>query len=58
MLYPKIVDEGYQMELKAQEKFMRKKSVRGKSNLKGRGSEGGRGRSITPIGGASNTISN
>ena len=49
MLSLKIVDEAYQMALKAEEKILRKQSARGK------GSQGGRGGSTAPKTGASSS---
>eukprot|EP00253_Pinus_taeda_P031513 PITA_31513 len=53
VLSPKIVEEAYQMVLKAEEKLMRKKSARNTSTFQGRGGQGGRGRSTTPRDGSS-----
>ena len=57
LLSPKIVYEAYQMALKVGEKLMRKQSTRGKGTFQGRGSQGGRERSATPIDGASSSSS-
>ena len=46
------------MDLKDEEGIIRKKSSIGKSTLRGRGSECGRGRSTIPRAGASNNNSN
>ena len=54
ILSQKTVDEGYWMALKDEEKLMRKKSTRGKGTFQGRGSQGGREISTTPIYGANN----
>eukprot|EP00253_Pinus_taeda_P019513 PITA_19513 len=53
LLSPKIVEEAYQIALKAEEKLKRKQSTRGRGTFRGRGSQGGRGRSTTPKDGAS-----
>ena len=50
---PKIVEESYQMALKAEEKLIRKQYAKGRGTFQGRGSQGGRGRYITPRDGAS-----
>ena len=57
VLFPKTVEEAYQMVLKAEEKLMRKKSARSRGTFRGRGSQSGRGRSITPRDGASSSLS-
>eukprot|EP00253_Pinus_taeda_P024796 PITA_24796 len=54
-LSPKIVEEAYQMALRAEEKLMRKQFARGRGTFQGRGSQGGRGRSTTPKYGASSS---
>lgn len=56
ILSPKIVEEAYQMVLKAEEKLMRKKSARGRGTFQGKGSQGGRGRSTTPEDGSSSSL--
>ena len=53
ILSPKIVEEAYQMALKAEEKLLRNKSAKGRGTFQGKGSQGGRGRSTTPRDGAS-----
>ena len=42
VLFPKIVEKAYQVVLKAEEKLMRKQSVRSRGTFQGRGSQGGR----------------
>eukprot|EP00253_Pinus_taeda_P030671 PITA_30671 len=55
LLSPKTVEEAYQMVLKDEEKLMRKQSARGRGTFRGKGSQGGRGRSTTPRDGASSS---
>ena len=55
ILSPKIVEEAYQMALKAKEKLIRKQSSKGRGTFRGRGSQGGRGRSTAPRDGASSS---
>ena len=55
ILSPKIVEEAYQMALKAEEKILRKQSAKGRGTFQGGGSQGGRGRSIAPRDGASSS---
>ena len=57
VLSPKTIEEAYQMVLKAEEKLMRKQSARNRGTFRGRGSQGGRGRSTTPRDGASSSSS-
>eukprot|EP00253_Pinus_taeda_P011013 PITA_11013 len=57
VLSPKVVEEAYQMVLKAEEKLMKKKSARNRSTFRGRGNQGSRGRSTTPRDGASSSSS-
>ena len=57
LLSPKTVEEAYQMALKAEEKLIRKQSARSRGTFRGKGSQGGRGRSTTPREGASNNSS-
>ena len=52
ILSPKSVEEAYQMALKAEEKLLRKQSAKGRGTFRGKGSQGGRGRSIAPKDGA------
>eukprot|EP00253_Pinus_taeda_P029652 PITA_29652 len=52
---PKTVEEAYQIALKAEEKLIRKQSARGRGNFRGKGSQGGRGRSTAPKDGASSS---
>ena len=49
----KIVEEAYQMVVKVEEKLRRKQSARARGTFRGKGNQGGRGRSITPKDGAS-----
>ena len=55
ILSPKIVEEAYQMALKAEEKLIRNKSSKGRGTFRERGSQGDRGRSTTPRDGASSS---
>ena len=55
MLSLKMVDESYKMALKAEEKLLRKQSSIGKSNFRGKRSQGGRGGSTAPKIGASSS---
>eukprot|EP00253_Pinus_taeda_P029193 PITA_29193 len=55
LLSPKTVEEAYQIALKAEEKLMRKQSSRGGGTFRGKGSQGGRGRSTTTKDGASSS---
>ena len=55
IMSPKIVEEAYQVALRAEKKLMRKQSARGRGTFRGRGSQCGRGRSTTPKYGASNS---
>ena len=55
LLSPKTVEEGYQLALKAEEKLIRKQSAKGRGTFRGKGSQGGRGRSTTPRDGASSS---
>eukprot|EP00253_Pinus_taeda_P019746 PITA_19746 len=48
LLSPKTVEEAYQIALKAEEKLIRKQSARGRGAFRGKGDQGGRGRSTTP----------
>ena len=57
VLSPKTVEEAYQMVLKAAEKLLRKQSSRNRGTFRGRGRQGGRGRSTTLRDGASNNSS-
>ena len=57
VLSPKTVEETYQMVLKAEKKLIRKKSARNRGTFRGRGSQGGRGRSTEPRDGASSSSS-
>eukprot|EP00253_Pinus_taeda_P033559 PITA_33559 len=55
LLSPKIVEEAYQIALKAEEKLMRKQYARGRGTFRGKESQGGSGRSIEPTEGASSS---
>jgi len=55
LLSPKKVEEAYQIALKAEEKIMRKQSAKGRGTFRGKGSQGGRGRSTAPRDGASSS---
>eukprot|EP00253_Pinus_taeda_P023337 PITA_23337 len=55
LLSPKTVEEAYQIALKVEEKLIRKQSARGRGTFRGKGSQGGRGRSTTPKDGASSS---
>ena len=55
ILSPKTGEEAYQMGLKAEEKLLRKMSAKGRGTSRGKGSQGGRGRSIAPRDGASSS---
>lgn len=55
ILSPKIVEEAYQMALKAKEKLLRKQNSKGRGTFRGKGSQGGRGISTTPRYGDSNS---
>ena len=55
VLSPKTIEEAYQMVLKAEEKLMRKQSAKGRGTFRGKGSQGGRGRSTAPRDGASSS---
>ena len=57
LMSPKIVEEAYQVVFKAQGKLTRKKSTRSRGTFRGRGSQGGRGRSTAPRDGASSSSS-
>ena len=57
MLSHKIVEETYQMALKAEEKLIRKKSARSRGTFQGKGSQGGRGSSTSLREGASSSSS-
>jgi len=55
ILSPKTVEEAYQVVQKTEEKLMRKQSAKGRGTFRGKGSQGGRGRSTTPRDGASSS---
>ena len=55
ILSPKIVEEAYQMTLKAKEKLPRNNSTKRRGNFWGKGSQGGRGKSTSPRDGASSS---
>eukprot|EP00253_Pinus_taeda_P003119 PITA_03119 len=55
LLSPKIVEEAYQITLKAEEKLMRKQSARGRETFRGKESQGDSGRSTAPAEGASSS---
>ena len=52
LMSPKIVEEAYQMALKAEEKLLRKQSAKGRGTFCGKGSQVGRGKPTTPRDGA------
>lgn len=55
LLFPKTVEEDYQMVLKAEKNLMGKQCTRSRGTFQGRGIQGGRGRSTTPRDGASSS---
>ena len=55
VMFPKTVEETYQMVLKAEEKLMRKQSTRSRGTFRGRGSQGGREIFTTPRDGANSS---
>ena len=57
LMSPKTVEESYQIALKAEEKLMWKQSAKGRGTFRGKGSQGGRGRSTAPRDGASSSSS-
>ena len=55
MMSPKTAEEAYQMALKAEVKFLRKKSAKGRGTFKGKEGQGGRRVSNAPKNGASSS---